>query len=1194
MVRCDVNPLGLGNLDYNGEIMRKPITTAILAALVASGAVLTTTDSLHAAPTAADDLLLFSAYPFDTQRDQLVAPAPFRLAASAAGLQIVQFDGPIRPEWLAALKARGIQPVHYVANNGYIVWAKDTAALERLANLGRANTWLQFTAPFQSFLKVDPRLGERLQQGLSGDTEIDLTVQIYRHPGDAATRRFIAGRALMPQAQQAPLGSGKLSLDWSPILAFANVQIRARLADVPAIAARADVTFVGIRGERRMMDEKQDIILSGDFVPGPGSIDYLQYLTDLGFSQDPDDYPIVDVTDSPIHEGGTGVTAVNTADEMLHVGGQIGNPSRVAYFNNCSTLPDTSVGAEDGHGALNAGIVAGWDQTAGAPYEDADGHQLGLGVNPFGRVASTAIFVPGYNVGGCGGDDPGVIQSVWQSGGRINTNSWGLTFPPSTYDSGDQAYDAGTRDADPGAAGNQELIMLFSASNAGPGSATVSSPAAGKNVITVGASENLRPQWTDGCGTGPSGADDSMDVIGFSGRGPAPGNRAKPEVIAPGTHIQARASIYSGYVGGGVCDTYYPPAQTVFASSSGTSHSTPAVAGVTSLAYWWIEQGGGGVAAGTLDEIDGSRAPSPALSKAWLMAHPTYLTGVGANDDLPSNSQGYGMPNLDLMFDATPKVLLDQSELFVASGESRDFTWGVADPGKPVRIALAWTDAPGALGTSPQVNNLDLTVIAGGQTYLGNQFTQQWSVTGGSADTQNNYEAVFLPVGAASDIAITIDATNVGGDGVPGNATPTDQDFAIVCYNCAREATFTLSAPETEANVCSGTDFGTTVNVGTIQGFADPVDLAVSGTPAGATGSVDPTTLITLPGSAEISITDSAGVAAGDYVVTLAATSGAISKSLDFDLEYSTIAPPVPELDAPADGTADVGLNPTLTWEAAEQAVSYFVEVADDAAFTSVVASTETADTAWTVTPALEPNHRYYWRVTADNACGTSMPGPAADTVFLDGFDGPASIAGRMFTTLSLPGSCPLDTTEIVVFEDDMEAGAGGWTHGSGTGTDSWALGSTAHSGSQAWQANNFAALNDQWLISPSVILPGDLDDLTLGFWNAQSMESNSSAACWDGGLLEVSTDGGGTWAQITAGLLTDPYDGPAGGANPIAPMDAWCGDPESYLNSVIDLTPYAGQTVQFRFRMGNDGSVAHDNPGWAIDDVKVAGCVID
>src|SRR5690606_3985516 len=235
------------------------------------------------------------------------------------------------------------------------------------------------------------------------------------------------------------------------------------------------------------------------------------------------------------------------------------------------------------------------------------------------------------------------------------------------------------------------------------------------------------------------------------------------------------------------------------------------------------------------------------------------------------------------------------------------------------------------------------------------------------------------------------------------------------------------------------------------------------------------------------------------------------------DFEYSTIAPPVPVLDAPADGTANVDLNPVLTWLPAEQAVNYFVEVAEDPGFAAVVASTVTADTAWTVTPALEPSHRYYWRVTADNACGTSIPGVRTDTVFLDGFDGPLAIAGNMFTTLPLPGSCPIDAVETVLFEDDLESGAGAWTHGALAGTDSWTLGSTANSGAQAWQANNFDAVNDQWLQSPSIALPTDLSNLTLRFWNQQSIEA-SGTGCYDAAILEVSTDGGATWDQVTSG----------------------------------------------------------------------------
>lgn len=258
------------------------------------------------------------------------------------------------------------------------------------------------------------------------------------------------------------------------------------------------------------------------------------------------------------------------------------------------------------------------------------------------------------------------------------------------------------------------MIFIFSAGNSGPSSATIGSPGNGKNMITVGALENDRPSdedgaWTDGCAVGPSGADNAMDVIDFSSRGPAPGGRIKPEVIAPGTHIQGTAS----FNGSGVCDQYRPSGQRVFASSSVTSHSTPAVAGVASLTYWWMEN------------TYSIATPSAAVMKAYLIAHSTYLTGVDANDTLPSNSQGYGMPNMTDMFDDAGKYLLDQSVTFDNSGETWTWTGAVADPGQPLRIVLAYTDAPGAIGVSPQVNDLNLAADVGGSAYLGNVFSGQ-------------------------------------------------------------------------------------------------------------------------------------------------------------------------------------------------------------------------------------------------------------------------------------------------------------------------------------------------------------------------------------------------------------------------------------------------------------------------------------
>ena len=72
--------------------------------------------------------------------------------------------------------------------------------------------------------------------------------------------------------------------------------------------------------------------------------------------------------------------------------------------------------------------------------------------------------------------------------------------------------------------------------------------------------------------------------------------------------------------------------------------------------------------------------------------------------------------------------------------------------------------------------------------------------------------------------------------------------------------------------------------------------------------------------------------------------------------------------------------------------------------------------------------------------------------------------------------------------------------------------------------------------------------------------------------------------------ILTDPYNGPLGENNPATPAPAWCGDPQAYLKSVIDLAPYAGQNVRFRFRVTSDTSVGRAE-GWNIDNVEIKRC---
>ena len=1172
--------------------MRKPIVYAILTALAAGSPL------AHAAD---NDVLKFSAYPFDTRSARSATPAHFsRQADNQAGLRLVQFTGAVKQSWLAELRARGVVPVQYIASHGYLVWSDD-AATPRLADLHRTAAWLQYDAPFEGFLKVDPMLAARVAAG--ADAEIDVTVQIYAHDGDAATRTFVESLGVLPASQQAPLGSGTASYQWAPILAFANLALRVRVADIPALAERADVTFVGARLPTTLMDEKQALLLSGDPAPGPASPSYLDFLAGRGFSTNPADYPVVDVTDSTIDEGGSGATVLDTVDRMLHTAGDLSQPVRVAYFENCSSRPDDQVGAADGHGSLNAGIIADYDTRSGYPFQDADGHQLGLGINPFARVGSTTIFVgspASFDIAGCNGDDQGIVHANAANGARISSNSWG-SGATGAYSDRDQVYDAAVRDVDVDASGNQPMIYVVAAANAGPGLATVGSPGAAKNVITVGASENLRPfaSAADICpNDGDGAADDPMSIASFSSRGPAPGERTKPEVVAPGTHIQTGASVYSGYQGGSVCVAYYPdsPAQTVFAASSGTSHSTPAVSGVASLAYWWIEHGGGAAAAGTVDEIGGSRAPSPALMKAWLIAHPTYLTGSSAGDDLPSNNQGYGMPDMADMFDATPKVLLDQSDVFDDSGETRSYTWGISDPTRPVRIALAYTDAPGEAGTSPQVNDLDLRVEVGGVAYLGNHFDHAWSTPGGSADDRNNYEAVYLPAGAAGDMTITVTATNIGGDGVPGVGDATDQDFAIVCNNCTQQPSFTLTSDAGSLQVCAGGAHSTVVHLGQVVGFADPIAMSAAGEPAGTSIGFAPNPAMA-PADVDVDVAADASVATGDYPVTLTATSGSIERSLALDLGVFEGLPDPPTGATPADGARDVSTTPTFAWSPADNAYGYLVQIATDPTFAHIVLEHETTDTAWTVATgtALDSSARYFWRVIARNPCGDSADVGSADTIFAHGFENAAAVPGQEFTTLTLPGDCPVDTAATILFDDDLESGVSGWTHAAAGGShDGWTLGDAANSGTHAWQtaAPPSGTPNDSWLISPSIVLPAGLSGTSLRFWNRQTLKAGDSGVCNDGAIVEISTNSGGAWTELE-NALTDPLDGTVSGAfgNPLAGKPAWCGDPEAYTSSVVDIASYAGSTVKFRFRAGHDRFPHRPGVNWAIDDIRVSGC---
>ncbi|MGJ8662633.1 MAG: S8 family serine peptidase [Marinicella sp.] len=1122
------------------------------------------------------DMLLFDALTFDTQ----IPLGKLNLGENSllgvgSGLQIIQFVGPIKDSWLSQVESSGAQLIHYVANNGYLVWVNDESR-SVLNQMAANREVLQFSEPYFEEFKVGHSIKQRMVENADANELVNVTIQLTDSPNLAQSKQIIDGLAV------------EVESPWNHIMKFNSTRVTVRFGDISQILAMSDSYWVGEYFERTTDDEVQNQILVGDFngdMSGPGMTGYADFLSGLGFPTTPASYPIVDVTDQGVGNG-----TVNSGDPTFHEFGDLGNPTRLNHVANCTA--NATGEAVGSHGHLNTNIVGGFESRVGFPYIDPNGYIRTQGVNPFTRLGSTRIFGPGFDLSACGGTDTGTIQSVQDNGAAIMSNSWGCSGCAGSYDDGSQAYDVGTRDADLTEPGNQEVIMLFAAGNSGPTSASVGTPGNGKNMITVGASENFRPDdedgaWTDGCGVGPTGADDAMDVIGFSSRGPSPGGRTKPEVIAPGTHIHGTITTGPNGDGSGTCDSFRPSGQTVVGASSGTSHSTPAVAGISSLIYYWMEN----PPATMLGDFG---TPSPAMVKSYLIAHPTYLTGVDGNGDLPTNDQGYGMPNMGLMFDDTLKYASDQFVVFDDTGDEWQWIGSAVDPAKPVRIVMSYTDQAGAVGTSPQVNNLDLSVETGGDTYLGNVFSGQFSATGGAPDAVNNYEAVFFDAGTATDLTITVSALNIAGDGVPNTGDATDQDFAIICYNCGQDPTFTMQSDVDSIEVCAPDVAEYNLDITSILGFTDPVTLSISNVPAGATSgfSVNP---VVPTGTSLLTISDTDSATNGSYTMLVDAVAGAESRSLDLELNIFDTIPSSATLTAPVDAATNVPAQPTFTWSADANAASYLLEVATDDLFSNIVLSQVVTDTTYSATSDLATSTDHYWRVTAQSVCG--------DTV--------SSVS--MFTTTVAPGDCPIGFTQYDIYNytfdipSDViwghgfengpgyvggEANAQGWTVDTAQGPTNWALTATGDAGSSAFQAVDLPEVNDTSLLSPVMSLPSGVGPLTLRFWNTQTIESNAPG-CYDSALLEVAVDGGAFTQVTNADIINDDYDGPTSGGfgHPLpSGVDAWCGDPRAATVFNVNADNNNGSDVQYAFRMTSDNSVGRDE-GWSIDNVRITGC---
>ena len=172
-------------------------------------------------------------------------------------------------------------------------------------------------------------------------------------------------------------------------------------------------------------------------------------------------------------------------------------------------------------------------------------------------------------------------------------------------------------------------------------------------------------------------------------------------------------------------------------------------------------------------------------------------------------------------------------------------------------------------------------------------------------------------------------------------------------------------------------------------------------------------------------------------------------------------------------------------------------------------------------------------------------------------------------------------------YADEMENGVQDWTHIVATEgfIDSWHLSTERNvtpGGSHSWK---FGQVGGGYLDgSDGVLVTAPIqigNGASLQFQHWLDAEDDAGGTAWDGALVEISTDGGSSWAPfVPIGGYTHTIIENAASPFP-AGYPCWSGS-FNWRPEQFDLSAYSGTVVQIRFRFGSDGYVTAG--GWFVD----------
>ncbi|MBI3736912.1 S8 family serine peptidase, partial [Candidatus Sumerlaeota bacterium] len=410
----------------------------------------------------------------------------------------------------------GAVVVHYIPDYAYLI-AIAANAQTRLASQPNLR-WIGDLTPSD---RIQPRLAEAIKNPgtLAADNSVPagqtrLAVHVARANENSAK-----------DAEAALTAMGATVISRRPFDAFDVLKIELPVSNISSVPTAPNVFWVELVPHYELHDERAAQIIAGNFalpppLPSCTTPGYTSFLSASGISGSG---VLVSIMDSGLDQGITTNLPGTAHADLL---------GRIEGIFNATT--DATGSDLDGHGTINAGIIMG-NATLGTA--DAGGFKLGQGIAPQARIYATKIFRSSgpFDIGS--NTFTTLATDAAQKGAAVSSNSWGSSVF-GEYNSDSQEFDALVRDANTIIGGNQPMTFVFSAGNSGSGSGSIGSPATGKNVIAVGASENCDANGSDGCGIAPTGADSLSDLTSFTSRGPADDGRLGVTLVAPGSHIK--------------------------------------------------------------------------------------------------------------------------------------------------------------------------------------------------------------------------------------------------------------------------------------------------------------------------------------------------------------------------------------------------------------------------------------------------------------------------------------------------------------------------------------------------------------------------------------------------------------------------------------------------------------------------------